>query len=90
MRSARLEPRHPARLGWSSILRVLGGIYGTYLPARASPRALPAAPLPALKPEREEGGRIPPEVLRRVAAIRRRIRELEEEERRLLAPYTGA
>jgi hypothetical protein len=51
---------------------------------------VPAAPLPALKPEREEGGRIPPEVLRRVAEIRRRIRELEEEERRLLAPYAGA
>ena len=56
-------------------------------PAPALP--VPAAPLPALKPEREEGGRIPPEVLRRVAEIRRRIRELEEEERRLLAPYTG-
>ncbi len=57
-------------------------------PAPALP--IPAPPLPALKPEREEGGGIPPEVLRRAAEIRRRIRELEEEERRLLAPYTGA
>ena len=59
---------------------------------RALELPIPAPPLPAPKlvPEREEGGGIPPEVLRRAAEIRRRIRELEEEERRLLAPYTGA